>query len=380
MPSEEVLYRIAFEEVRLPERIKNVLYQRCPSPRHAFTARPSELLGLGLDQGQVRSLREFRMEATARLWEEQRGRGARATWPGRPDYPALLAEIPDPPRLLMMRGEFQPDEECVAVVGSRHVSPYGKAVANWLGTDLARLGATVVSGAARGVDGAAQRAALQAGGRTVAILGCGINVAYPREHAGLLDEIAGSGAVMTEFPPGTPPRAKNFPRRNRIISGLSRTVVVVEGRGRSGSLITARLALEQGRNVHAVPHDLDEVGGGGDGPNTLILRGEARLLTHAGNALEELPAQIREAFSRQAAERGMLPEGAGPEAGQKRTFSSELEEILGVLSLRNPLQADEIACRTGQQPGLLMRNLLELEMEGAVEKLPGLRYVRRRDG
>jgi DNA processing protein len=375
MPPEEVLYRIAFEEVRLPERIKTVLFARCRSPRHAFTARPAELLGLGLDAGHLRTLREFRMEESARRWKRQCERGARATWPGRPDYPALLAEIPDPPRLLMMRGEFQPDEECVAVVGSRHASPYGKDAARWLGAGLARLGATVVSGAARGVDTAAHRAALKAGGRTAAVLGCGIDQAYPRENARLLERVASSGVVMTEFPPGTPPRPKNFPRRNRIISGLSRAVVVVEGQGRSGSLITARRANDQGRTVYAVPHDLGKEGGGGDGPNVLMRKGEAHLITRPRDVLDDLSDALREAFSRQAEERGLEPS----QGAEKRTFSSELEEILGVLSFRNPLQADEIAGRTGQSPARLMGNLMELELAGAVAKLPGLRYVRRRD-
>src|SRR6266849_1274445 len=169
-------------------------------------------------------------------------------------YPAWLRAIPDPPQVLYCDGSLEPgDRQAVAIVGSRQASPYGLRVTNALAGELSALGFTIVSGFARGIDAAAHRAALAAGGRTIAVLGCGLDVDYPPGHASLRAEIAGNGAVLTEFVPGTPPLAGHFPRRNRIISGLALGVVVVEAAEGSGSLITARLALEQGREVFAVP-------------------------------------------------------------------------------------------------------------------------------
>src|SRR2546428_1645466 len=168
-------------------------------------------------------------------------------------YPELLRAIYDPPVVLYCDGVPEPgDRQAVAIVGSRQATPYGFRITETLAGELSALGFTIVSGFARGIDAAAHRAALAAGGRTIAVLGCGLDVDYPPGHASLRAEIAGSGAVLTEFDPGTPPRATNFPRRNRIISGLALGVVVVEAAEDSGSLITARLALEQGREVFAV--------------------------------------------------------------------------------------------------------------------------------
>jgi DNA processing protein len=205
------------------------------------------------------------------------------------------------------------------------------------------------------------------------VLGCGIDVAYPREHARLLDEIARSGAVVSEFPPGESPRRRNFPRRNRIISGLSRAVVVVEAGGNSGSLITANRASDQNRDVWAVPHNLDTEGGGGDGPNGLIRAG-ARILTRAEDVLEEMPGGIRKKFFRQREERSAILRKQDGEPD----VAEGMEEILEALSFHTPRQADQLAERTGLEPGTLLRSLTELELEGLVEKLPGLRFVRRR--
>lgn len=177
--------------------------------------------------------------------------------PGAGVYPALLETIEDPPQRLWVRGALS-DNPAVAVVGTRRATRYGLELARQMGGAVARAGWTVVSGLARGVDGAAHRGTLDAGGRGIAVLGSGIDVWYPPEHAGLGEElIAGGGAVISEYPPGTRPDAWRFPRRNRIISGLSRAVVVVEAADKGGALITARLAAEQGREVFAVPGDVN---------------------------------------------------------------------------------------------------------------------------
>src|SRR5574341_54270 len=169
-------------------------------------------------------------------------------------YPTALRTIDDPPQTLYVRGTLRTeDATAVAVIGARRPSPYGAAAAEWLGRELARCGVTVVSGLARGVDAAGHRGALAGGGRTIAVLGCGVDVIYPPEHHRLMAQIVEAGAVVSEFPPGTPPRKHLFPRRNRLISGLALGVVVVEGRDRSGAVITADCALDQGREVFAVP-------------------------------------------------------------------------------------------------------------------------------
>jgi DNA processing protein len=204
---------------------------------------------------------------------------------GDPAYPALLAQIPDPPPALWVAGALPPTDATVAIVGSRNATPHALQVASQLGEDLARAGLCVVSGLARGVDGAAHRGALRAGGSTIAVLGCGVDVIYPPEHATLSREITARGAIVSEFPPGTPPRGWHFPRRNRIISGLCHGVVVVEASDHSGSLITARCALAQGREVMAVPGGV--LSGRNRGAHGL-LRDGAAVIEGVEDVLEEL--------------------------------------------------------------------------------------------
>src|SRR5437660_3061358 len=205
-------------------------------------------------------------------------------------YPAWLRAIHDPPAVLYCDGLPETgDRQAVAIVGSRRATPYGLRVSEALAGELSVLGFTIVSGFARGIDAAAHGAALAAGGRTIAVLGCGLDVDYPPGHASLRAEIAGSGAVLTEFAPGTPPRATNFPRRNRIISGLALGVVVVEAAEDSGSLITARLALEQGREVFAVPGSIDVPTS--RGPHGLLKQG-AKLVETVDDIVEELLPQL----------------------------------------------------------------------------------------
>ena len=205
---------------------------------------------------------------------------------GTAEYPQLLAEISDPPACIWTRGDRALlSATAVAVIGARAASPEGLIAAGEIAFDLARAGIVVVSGLARGIDAAAHRGALDAGGKTIAVLGTGIDRVYPAENDRLHEQIAASGLLVTEFPPGTPPQDWHFPRRNRIISGLSRAVVVVEAREKSGSLITARLAADQGRDVMAVPGTF--VGGRNRGANAL-LRDGAKLVESAVDILQEL--------------------------------------------------------------------------------------------
>src|SRR5688572_11028154 len=205
-------------------------------------------------------------------------------------FPIALDAIHDPPQTLWVRGDIDAlQAACVAIVGSRAASPYALEVARRLGADLARRNVAVVSGMARGVDSAAHRGALEGDGITIAVFGCGVDVIYPAEHRGLADRILERGAFVSEFPPGTPPRREHFPQRNRIISGLSLAVVIVEAAEKSGSLITADFAMEQGRTVLAVPGNV--LGGRNFGAHAL-LRDGAKLVECADDILEELPPSL----------------------------------------------------------------------------------------
>lgn len=277
-----------------------------------------------------------------------------------PDYPENLAAIYDPPPVIFFKGRLQTaDKLSVAIVGTRKPSPYGLVVAEKLAKDLTALGITIISGMARGIDSAAHRGALASGGRTIAVLGCGPDVVYPRENKKLMDDIINNGAVVSEFPPGTQPEAWRFPVRNRIISGLSQAILVVEAAEKSGALITADFALEQGRDVMAVPGNI--VNPLSRGPHRLIKQG-ARLIEGAGDVLDELgmeklfPAQTND-------------------AGAKMKMSSEEETLYGLLSLE-PVSLDELIIRSGFLPQKVMAALMYLEIKGLTRQLPGKFYIK----
>ena len=229
------------------------------SAQAAWAADEGALRQAGLDRRATQSLLQTRqaIDLPAALEEIESAGVEILTWDDK-EYPLYLKEIADPPPVLYLRGDIQTrDQWAVAVVGTRRSTSYGKHVTQQLVGDLARSGATIVSGMARGIDGVAHWAALEAGGRTLAVLGSGISQVYPPEHRALAQQIASSGALLSEFPPDTPPEAGNFPRRNRIISGLSLGVLVIEAGRKSGALITANYALEQGRDVFAVPGNIN---------------------------------------------------------------------------------------------------------------------------
>ena len=275
-------------------------------------------------------------------------------------YPIALTTIPDPPAVLWTRGEAAAlNAPAVAIVGSRAASPYALSVAEQLSQDLARAGLVVVSGLARGVDSAAHRGTLAAGGATIAVLGSGADAIYPPEHAALAREIAKSGAVISELAPGTPPLPRFFPLRNRIISGLSRAVVVIEAGEKSGSLITARAALEQGRDVLAVPGN---VLSGRNRGNHALLRDGAKIVESADDILEELGMLVRQRPSESGP---LLPFRPGPP-----------DPVLASLTPGEPSDLDAIAERSGLTTAKLLPRLFELELRGSIARIGGGRFVR----
>ena len=278
------------------------------------------------------------------------------------ELPAALAELALPPPALWVAGEI-PALPAVAVVGARAASPYGLEIAGWFGRELAGAGALVVSGFALGVDGAAHRGALEAeGGRTLAVLGCGLGVDYPRPHARLGREIRAQGALVTEFPCGLAPEPWRFPVRNRLIAALARALVVVEAAPKSGSLITARLALDLGREVLAVPGRLtDELA---LGPNALLADGAAPALA-PGDLLEAIGLESGRA-PRRAAVAIPLPAGLTPPA---RALAAAVDPVA-------PAAAEELAARAGLAIDVALGALLELELTGVVRRLPGGGLVR----
>jgi DNA processing protein len=279
-----------------------------------------------------------------------------------PSYPIALTTIVDPPPVLWTRGRLDAlSAPAVAIVGSRAASPYGLAVAGQLAADLAARGLIIVSGLARGVDSAAHRGALSAGGATVAVLGSGVDVVYPPEHASLAGEIDVSGAVISELVPGTRPQQWFFPLRNRIISGLSRAVVVIEASEKSGSLITARCALDQGRDVLAVPGNI--LTGRNRGAHAL-LRDGAKIVESADDILEELGLAT--------------PPGAGGTASVARgtPAGTVVDPLLGSLMPGEASDLDEIAERSGLDTPRLLPRLFELELQGFVRRVGGGRFVR----
>lgn len=276
-----------------------------------------------------------------------------------PEYPVLLKKIPDPPPLLYVRGGFEyGDDIAVSIVGTRNPSPLGSYHARELALQLSNQGLTIVSGMARGIDSEAHQGALDAKGRTIAVLGCGLDIVYPPENESLMERIAGNGAVISEFPLGTGPLAKNFPARNRIISGLALGVVVVEAAQDSGSLITAGFAAEQGREVFAVPGNIGS--DGSKGPHKLIRQG-AKLVEGYQDILSELA----------------IPHLTANEIAQSSStdFNENEQKIIGVLN-REPQHIDQVARNSGLPAAQVNSLLMQLELKGNVKRYPGQLYLR----
>ncbi len=269
------------------------------------------------------------------------------------DYPVLLKEISDPPPYLYLKGKLPAAKTAIAIVGSRRASDYGLSVTAKFARELAEQGVTIVSGLAMGVDAAAHKGALQVSGATVGVLGCGIDLVYPAENRQLYRQMEEKAAIVSEFPPGTQPDASNFPRRNRIISGMSRGVLVVEAAEKSGSLITARFALEQGREVFAVPGNINFRAS--RGTNSLIKQG-AKLVETVADIMGELPPESVN-----------LPLWA---QNQGFSFSADEEQMCRLLADK-PLHIDELTVRSGLTVAAVSVMLLRLELQGAVMQIPG---------
>jgi DNA processing protein len=287
--------------------------------------------------------------------------GRLLTLPGA-EYPLHLRRIHDPPPVLYALGDPSiAERRVVAVVGSRRATPYGTATATRLAHELARAGFVVVSGLARGIDAAAHQGALAASGRTVAVLGCGVDVTYPPEMRGLKDQVRNHGSVLSELPLGAPPDPHHFPTRNRIISGMSLGVLVIEAAADSGSLITAKLALEQGREVFAVPGNVGTQTS--TGTNRLIKAG-ATLVETADDLIEQLIGQLG-------------PVARLPSSTPSMTVDLTADErrVFDLLSWE-PAHVDELTVRSSVTPDRLAELLLGLELKGMAKQVPGHRYVR----
>ena len=329
--------------------------------RQAWKASKRDLLLSGfLAAEEAEAFCRFREKIDAEIvfqgWKQQ---GISCLALSSPEYPALLRQIHHPPRILFIKGSLaQLPERLVAVVGSRKASPYGKNVAERLGEDLAAAGVAVVSGAARGIDSAAHRGCLQQKGVTIAVLGCGIDVAYPPENMERLNEIAATGGcVMSEYAPGTQPRPKFFPARNRIIAGLAQATIVVEANEKSGALITADMALEEGREVLAVPGSIFSPGS--KGPHHLLRQGAALV----ENGVDVLQACGWDDAGAKAVLEGTLLD------------TEEEKKVWNLLSSGNLRHIDELAATGELEWTQLQYTLLCLELKGLVRK-EGHRYGR----
>lgn len=332
------------------------LIDRFGSPERVFAAAAQELREVdGISQRLIRAIRGGQSsEAVCRELELARRCGCNIVTMADRDYPALLREIPDPPPLLYVSGSLKDCAKPIAVVGSRNATDYGRAMTRRLCFDLAAQGFTVVSGMARGIDTAAHEGALMGGGKTVAVLGSGLANIYPAQNRELAARIAAKGAVVSEFPPDAGPDAHHFPVRNRVISGIAYGTVIVEASKRSGSLITARLAAEQGREVFAVPGSVQSFKS--TGTHGLIKQG-AKLVEHAGDIVEEL-GQMWTAPS------------AVQLSLQTPPLSSGEERVFRMLE-PYPVHIDDLVQKLAIDPGQLAGILLKLELKGLVRQTPG---------
>ena len=337
------------------------------APAEIFSTPRSVLAEIvGLEVAERLIAYDWRRAATEQATLAQRF-GARLVLLPDADYPVLLRPIDLPPPFLLVRGDLlREDALGVAIVGSRRGSSYGLRVAERLAADLGGRGVTVVSGLARGIDTAAHRGALDVGGRTIAVLGSGVDVLYPPENGRLAREVARAGAVVSQFPMGTPPLPHHFPARNRLIAGLTLGTVVVEAAERSGALITARLAGELGREVYAVPGNVSAEGS--QGTNGLIRDG-ARLIQGWEDVVAEWPADLREALrpvlASEPSSRGDVPEVPAPEA-------STLLALLG----EEPVAIDTLVEQSRLPSGQASAELITLELRGLVRRIDGQRYIR----
>src|SRR5713226_2885666 len=373
MPSPEV-YWLALRRVHgVGPRTCRLLIDKFGSPEKIFSLSSDEIGAAGVARNAARAIVEFRnFEPLEKELCELPNLGARMIKWTDDDYPANLRQIADPRPFLFVRGTASlTDPNCIAIVGARAASDIGRRMAQRLGLELAAKGFTVVSGLARGIDGEAHQGALDAHGITIAVLGCGVDVIYPPEHRKLAEAIlAGGGALISELPIGTQPLAEHFPTRNRILSGLCLGVVIVEAAEKSGSLITARMALEQDRQVFAIPGS--PLTGKTRGSNRLLKEG-ARLVECVEDVIEELAPQFGEAIPKSAS----VESNGGTAGADSLTHnasdreSTEVQTILYYLKNADKLHVDSIIEGSGLSAPTVLKLLLDLEMRGIVTQHPG---------
>jgi DNA processing protein len=388
LSNEEELYWLALRMVPgLGTRRTGQLLDRLHSPQAIFRATATELEGAGLSGGVARSIASgISFEEAAGQQQKMREAGAVLITLGDARYPEALRKIYDPPPVLFARGRVDLlPSVCIGVVGTRRPTPYGVAAAERLAGDLARAGVTIVSGMARGIDTIAHKATLSAEGTTIAVLGCGVDIVYPSENRKLVGEIAARGLIVSEFPMETTAFPQNFPIRNRIISGLSSGILVIEGAQYSGSAITARLAMDQGREVFAVPGNITSKMSWG--PNLLIKQG-AKLVQDWNDVIVDLPETAQRRLI-DAGRQRLLNQGlaAADETSSERAASHEpqLNEphqqvarlVLAKLKTDQSTQLDLLVDTTeGASPSEIIGALFELEMLGLAKQLPGRNFVK----
>jgi len=381
---DEELYWLALKLVPgLGTRTSGKLLERFRTPQAIFRASRTEIEGAGASGAVAQSIASgCAFEDAAAQQDLMAQAGAELITLSDPRYPQPLREIFDPPILLFARGRIELLQSlCLGIVGTRRPTPYGLAVAERLGGDLAHAGLTIVSGMARGIDSAAHKGALARGGDTVAVLGCGVDVVYPIENRKLAAELLVKGLIVSEFPMGATAFPQNFPIRNRIISGVSVGILVVEGAQYSGSAITAKLAIDQGREIFAVPGNITSKLSWG--PNLLIKQG-ARLVQDWNDVISELPPESR----RHLIDRGqkqILEEGAATGTVNQASLLMEQAQGLGPIARRaiqalqvdTPVHLDDLLEKVEDtSPSELIAALFELEMLGLVKQLPGKSFVK----
>jgi len=385
LSQEEELHWLALKLVPgLGTRISKRLIDRFHGPQAIFRASRTELEGAGVSGTVAQSIASgCAFEDAAAQHEKIKESSAVLVTISDARYPALLREIYDPPILLFARGRIELLQSIMlGVVGTRRPTPYGIAVAERLSGDLANAGLTIVSGMARGIDTAAHKGTLAVGGDTIAVLGCGVDIVYPSENRKLAAELSAKGLILSEFPMGSVAFPQNFPIRNRIISGMGVGVLVVEGAQYSGSAITAKLAMDQGREVFAVPGNVTSKLSWG--PNLLIKQG-AKLVQDWNDVIAELPAESRRHLINKGKQKILSAGGVATPEGEAASLLSNLGPEFGSLARRTleSLKVDtainlddllEIVRDTS--PSELIAALFELEMLGLVKQLPGKNFVK----
>jgi len=363
MTNKDIKYWIGFSMIPRIGRVKiSQLESYFGSLEPAWQANPAELKRSGLDSSSINAIANWRPKISLEAEMEKLNRyGVKAlTWHD-PDYPSRLKEIYDYPPILYVRGSLLPqDEWCLAVVGTRRATAYGRQATEEIVADLARNKITIVSGLARGIDSIAHHNALEAGGRTIAVFASGLDIVYPAENAALARSVIQQGAVISEYPLGTRPRADNFPRRNRIMSGLSLGVLVVEADETSGAMITAHLALEQNREVLAVPGSI--LSPTSRGTNHLIQEG-AKLIRDYTDILEELNLT---AVAHQMEIKEVIP-------------ASETESLLLKQLGTEPTHIDEVCRSSGLPTSVVSSTLAMMELKGLVKQVGTMNYVLSRE-